>query len=223
MLHVRELSAKYVQKEEIFDVAGNWVQTDPRSWRKRRASKVKTGIGYSAKTEKMAVLTEFLGLQKEIAQTQGGFDGPLTSADGMYKLIDDIGKASGVLDATKYFRDPQTYQPPQPQPTLADAAFKLQQEKLSNDQIAGEADKVAKAHEFKEKMQWEKEKFEDEQDWEREKFEREMLYKYGESARQGVREFLNNGMPEKEPESAAHEKAETKTEEKTEDTEEGED
>lgn len=209
MLHVRELAAKYEKKERIFDVAGKWVQVDPRSWRKKRSSRVKTGIGHAAKAEKIAALYEFLGLQKEIIAQQGGLEGPLTSGEGFYRLIEDIGKTAGVKDCMRYFRDPDTYQPPEQPPSLAEMTFKLNQEKLANDQVADEAEKVRKDREFQQELNWEKEKFMEEQEWEREKFEREMLYKYGESARQGVRDFLssddlieqvgeNNPQPEKE-------------------------
>lgn len=189
-LHIRELSAKYEKKDRIFQVAGEWKSVDPREWRKQRTSMVKTGVGYAAKAERMQVLTEFLSLYKEIGAAQGGLEGPLTSADGMYKLIGDIGNVSGVKDAAKYFRDPKTYQAPPPQPTLADATFKLQKESLANKQISDEAKKVTDATEFKQKMAWEREKFDEQMGFDREKFMTEMIFKYGEAAREGIKEFM---------------------------------
>lgn len=221
MIHIREMLSKYEKKERIFDLAGNWTPVDPRAWRKNRSSTVKTGIGYAAKAERMAVLENMLSLQKEIAVQQGGFDGPLTMSEGTYKLINDIGKTAGVKDAMKYFRDPKTYQPPAPQPTLADYTFQLQKSKMTNDQEAAEAKKVTDAQEFTQKMQWEKEKFMDQQEWDREKFEREMLYKYGEKASQDFKNFMDTLKNKDDAAEKSHEAME-KTEETTEAKETGE-
>lgn len=186
MLHIRELSCKYEKKERIFEIAGEFVSTDPRSWRKNRHSQVKTGIGYAAKAERIAGLSQFLELQTSIAQQSGSFDSPLTSAQGTYSLIDDIGKVAGIKDATKYFRDPQTYQPPAPQPTLADATFKLTKEKMANDQTMAEAKSLRDQQQFNQNLEWDRQKFDQQQQWDEEKFDREMMYKYGKDARDGL-------------------------------------
>lgn len=191
MLHIRELLAKYETKQRIFEIAGNWVPVDPRAWRKNRSSTVKTGIGYAAKAEKMAVLQSFLDLQTQIATQTGSFDSPLTSSQGTFKLIDDMGKVSGVKDGMKYWRDPSTYQAPPKPPTLADYTFQLQKENLSNQQTASEAKKATDIQQFNQNLDWEKQKFQQSQDQDQSQFETEMLYKYGQAADDHAKEFFN--------------------------------
>lgn len=192
MLHVRELLSKYEKRERIFELTGGqWAQVDPRKWRKNRSSTVKTGIGFAAKAERLAVLSNFLTVQQAIATQSGSFDTPLTSSAGTFKLLDDLAKTSGVKDGMKYWRDPATYQPPAPQKTLADYTFELQKAQIANKQTQDDADKAVKIKQFNDNLDWEKEKFEKSQDQDMEQFQTEMLYKYGDQAHQGVKDFMD--------------------------------
>jgi hypothetical protein len=132
MEHIRELVLKYEDKEKIFDLTGEMLQTDPRSWRKERSSVVKVGIGFAGKQEEISVMNTLLTLQEKFIMAQGGqIDGALTNAKGIFNTVNRLCRRMGVKDAVTYFQDPSTYEPPAPQPTLAEKTLQLNQENLN--------------------------------------------------------------------------------------------
>ena len=190
MEHLRELVLKYEKKEKIFDLTGTFMETDPRRWRTQRSSKPRVGIGFAGKMEEISTLTNVLGLQGKFVEAQGGkLDGPLTSPDNLYNAAARLCRRQGIKDVETYFRDPKTYTPPPPQPTIADKTLQAQVENMNNQTTMQEAKGAretaqAKAdHEFKLAELQQKERLAMKEMESKERLaELELLYKYGKDA-----------------------------------------
>lgn len=187
MEHIRELIVKYEDQEKVFDLTGEFLTADPRAWRKQRSSAPRVGIGFAGKQEELAMMDKLMTLQGEFIVAQGNqIDGPLTNAKGIFNTINRMCSRMGIKDAATYFTDPATYQPPPPQPTIADKSLQLQTEVANNAQAQKEAQMAfdtqkAKAdHEFKMAELAQKERLEVQRmAMERDMREMELLYKYG--------------------------------------------
>lgn len=140
MEHIRELVLKYEDGDKVFELTGKTMTTDMRRWRKQRSSTVKVGIGYAGKQEELAVMDKLLGLQAEFIVAQGNqIDGPLTNAQGIFNTTQRLCRRMGIKDASTYFTDPATYQPPAPQPTIAEKTLNAQVQNMANQQQIQEA------------------------------------------------------------------------------------
>lgn len=146
MEHIRELVLKYEKKERVFDLTGEFLETDPRSWRKQRNSVPKVGIGHAGKNEELSLLTNLLDLQQKLVEAQGGaIDGPLTNATGIYNTIKRLCQRMGFKDVSSYFQNPAEYQAPPPKPSVAELTLKAQTEKINSDAKIKQADQVQTA------------------------------------------------------------------------------
>jgi hypothetical protein len=142
MEHIRELCMKHEEREVIFDLTGKFVTADSRRWRKKRDAKARVGLGFSTKVEEMQMLYDTLALQEKLIAAQGGLDGPLTNAQKIYNLSARIMKRAGILDVNNYFVNPEEYEAPPPQQSLADKQAELQAQQLSIQNTQLEADKM---------------------------------------------------------------------------------
>lgn len=148
MLHIRELLLKYEDKKVIFDVAGNFVPVDPRSWRKNRSTDVKVGVGFAGKMEEMSAMKGLLDLQERLVSAQGGISGPLTNPEGIHNTIKRLCNRMGIKDVTTYFPDPADYTPPPPSPSLADIQMKAAIDKMNSDIKISEGETALKKYEI---------------------------------------------------------------------------
>ena len=187
MLHIRELMHKHEDKQKLFEMTGKYVAADPRSWRKNRDTEVRTGLGYAGTQEEISVITEMLALQEKIIGAQGGLEGALVGAEHVYNTVARLTKKVGMKDTNSYFRDPATYQAPEPQPTQGDIQLQLTEQQIKMDGMKAEAKntldakKMVMEAEQKEKdRQLEYQKHQDELDLREKMHEQELIYKYGE-------------------------------------------
>lgn len=202
MEHIRELVMKYERKERVFDLTGEFLQTNPRSWRKNRDSVVKVGIGFAGKNEELSLLSELLKLQKELVTAQGGaIDGVLTNAMGIFNTIKKLCQRMGFKDVTSFFQNPAEYQPPPPKPSLAELTLQAQVDKANNDMKLKEAEqgqdfvKAQTDKKFKFAELAQKERLALAEIESREYLaEKELLYKYGKDANELQRRVLTSAI-----------------------------
>ena len=105
-------------------IKNQWVDVDPRIWKKDRKIEVKVGIGNADKVRRKASLVEILQLQEK-AQAAG-----YMTPEHLHNTVEDIISLEG-MDVNRYFPDPQTFQPPQQQP---DPLIMIEAEKLKLEQ-----------------------------------------------------------------------------------------
>lgn len=147
MEHIRELVIKYEDGDKVFELTGKRMSTNMRRWRKQRSSSVKVGIGYAGKNEELSVINNLMTVQQQFILAQGGqIDGPLTNAQGIFNTTQRLCKRMGIKDAETYFTNPETYKPPQPQPTIAEKTLGAQVNNMGNQQQIQEAKMMLDKH-----------------------------------------------------------------------------
>lgn len=193
MEHIRELVYKYEKEEKVFDLTGqnDFKTVDPRSWRKKRSSVPKVGIGFAGKNEELSLMTQLMTMQQQFVMAQGGVNGALTNAGGIYNTAKRMAQRMGVKDVSNYFQDPATYKPPAPQPSLAEVQMKASIENMNNQQKMKESDqsinlkKMQLDHDFKLAELSQKERISAKEIESRESIAHaELLYRYGHDAKE---------------------------------------
>ncbi len=99
------------QQEKIIDVAGDFVQINPRSWKEKRDVMVSLHLGYNEQ-EKEA--------QKHLALhqlfTQDPTLQPLYSIENKYNMMKKVLEAQGIKNVDAYLTSPDQIPPAQPDP-----------------------------------------------------------------------------------------------------------
>lgn len=188
MGRIHEICSKH-DMNRSFPVNGEFKQVDPRQWSKRTQFKVKVGVGHVDKMQRISAIQAILANQKEIAMA-AGLESPLVSAEGMYLAMVEQAKLIGYTDGAKFYRDPTTYQPPEPGPseaiqiTEATTVADMTKAKASNDiEVMKHQDDMAlKREDMANKRDLELRRLEQDRELQRE----EMLLKYGTSAGSNV-------------------------------------
>ena len=98
-------------KEDIIQVAGNFVPVKVSDWAERKTCKVALHLGYGERDRQAEKLKQtYMGL----AQDPGIM--PIFKLDNRFHLAMDVMKAMGLEGASKYLSHPSTVEPPQPDP-----------------------------------------------------------------------------------------------------------
>ncbi len=121
----RQLHAVLVKnqdKEERTQLRGEWVQINPSEWGERTRLKMHIGGGEGERMKKRAALDHVLMAQEKLIGTN------LLTEENIHNALSDYGKLSGLQDQGRYFTDPKTAQPKQPQPDPTQQALELQQQ-----------------------------------------------------------------------------------------------
>ena len=101
----------YIDRPKIIRIRGDWVEFNPATWDERSDVTVNVGLGFQNKEQKMALLAQLLGLQKE------GLAVGLADNSTIYNTLESLVSNAGVGHVSKFFKDPaKTPPPPPPQP-----------------------------------------------------------------------------------------------------------
>ncbi len=113
----------------------NWVTIDPRQWRKRADMTCTVGLGASGRQQAMAQATTLITFQEKALA--GGLTNLVTPSH-LYNSAKLLCKAIGEKDCTRYFADPATMPPLQPQidPKVMEIQMKSQLEQQKMQQSA---------------------------------------------------------------------------------------
>lgn len=233
MLHIRELIMKNEKQEKIFDVAGAFLETDPREWRKQRSTSIKVGIGFAGKMEELATMQALMTIQTAFVTAQGGITGPLTNPTAIFNTVDRLCARMGIKDTAKYFQDPKAYKPPPaPGPSLQEVGLKANIDK-SNAEIklknnensnkhAYDMTKLSQDHAEKMAELAQNERISVRQIESQEYIaDQELIYKYGKEASDNSGkhlEHLDNILTVAAKSQALNEEAENETDEEDDDT-----
>ena len=99
------------QQEKVIDVAGDFVQIDPRSWKEKRDVIVSLHLGYNEQ-EKEA--QKHLALHQMF--TQDPTLQPMYTIENRYNMMKKVLEAQGIKNVDAYLTSPDQIQPPQPDP-----------------------------------------------------------------------------------------------------------
>ena len=121
-LEVYHLIIKNEDKKKVIEVAGNFVEVDPRKWSERTDVTVKLKLGYGEKEQAAAQL---MGLHQFLTQDPGA--APMYDMPQKHNLITDYLSMIGHKD-NRYLKPLQEVQPPPPPPDLVAEVKKLEAE-----------------------------------------------------------------------------------------------
>ncbi len=130
---VHELISKHRNKGLTLKLQGKWITVDPQSWRTKRDVRISVGVGAGNKESMMQQLGNVLGAQMQVGLPMG-----LVGRDNIRATNVEILKLAGFSNPDKFWPDPQTLPPQQPQPSpeqvKAQAQMQLEQFKAQQDQ-----------------------------------------------------------------------------------------
>lgn len=109
VLRVRELLMKYMTKQEMVEISGQFVPMEPRSWIRNRAASVRIGLGTVQKQERIAVLQSIMTTQEKVFAAQQSLDGPLLNHQNVYNTLSELAQLTGSRETDRYFTDPRAF------------------------------------------------------------------------------------------------------------------
>lgn len=105
-IRIRDLCVQHATGQaENFKMRGTWQQVNPKDWFKRESTTIRCGTGAGDKTFKITALSTILQYQQTAVSVPGQ---SLVSPGNIYKTLDELSKAYGLVGASRYFTDPQS-------------------------------------------------------------------------------------------------------------------
>jgi hypothetical protein len=131
---------KHGQQAQTVRLRNQWVQVDPRDWKKRNDMTVEVGLGTGGKAEQMQMINLIIAMQEKALM--GGLTNIVTP-NNLYNSAKVLTRISGHKDVDAFFTDPSTQPPPQMQPDpklqiemlKAQSAEKLQAQKQQTEAV----------------------------------------------------------------------------------------
>ena len=135
-----ELIIKSGHQAESIKLRGEWVDFDPKQWKTGRDMRVVAPYAAGNKDSLLERLMVISSVMKDIVAAGG----PMVQADNIYNMGLEMAKAAD-LPGNKFFTDPATIPPPEPQPdptmiALEIEASKDETKRLENEQDAQDAE-----------------------------------------------------------------------------------
>jgi hypothetical protein len=100
------LASQYVRPNELVRLRGKWVPMDPRAWADGFDMTVSVGLGTGNKDQQVAHMAMLLQMDQQIVALQGGVQGPILTAENIYKKLEKLVQAMGMPSAAPYYSDP---------------------------------------------------------------------------------------------------------------------
>ena len=127
------------QYEKVVDIAGGFVQIDPRNWKEKRDVMVEMKLGYG---EQEREAQKYLALHT--LMTQDPSLQPLYGIENRYNMMKQILEQQGILNVNEYLTSPDQLPPPQPdQAAQMQMQMAAKQMELQERQTAVAEQKVA--------------------------------------------------------------------------------
>lgn len=109
---VHEQTLKMGHKRQVVQLSGKWVEVDPGSWKKRTDFKIAVAFAAGNKDAQIAHLMAILQQQIQALELKSRV---VTDAN-VYATLMELAKATGLASPERFFTDPATLPPAQPQP-----------------------------------------------------------------------------------------------------------
>ena len=138
-----ELVIKSGHSMDSIRLRGQWVEIDPTTWRTGRDMRVTAPFAAGNKDSLLQRLMMVAGIQEKALA--GGL--PIVDADDAYNLALEIASAADV-SGTKFFTDPATFPPPEPQPDYTGIALEIENKKADNQAADSQLDAEIKNKEI---------------------------------------------------------------------------
>ncbi len=112
MLHIHELVQKHQDKEAMVELRNEWVEVDPREWKKRNSMTVKIGLGIGTRESNLLHLNAIKDFQQAIVSA-GGMN-LVVSPQNIYQTASEFVKNANLKNPEQFFTDPKDQQAPPP-------------------------------------------------------------------------------------------------------------
>lgn len=100
---IRNQMIMHQDTAEEYKFRGMWVEVDPSSWPRRKATTVRVGTGSGNRTEQVNAVTQIIAIQEKILANPNQ---ALVTEEQIYKSANDFAKFSGLSGAGTYLIDP---------------------------------------------------------------------------------------------------------------------
>lgn len=126
-IKVHQLLRNHSNVAKQVRLSQGWVPISPAQWRVREDMTINVGIGNATKEQKLVSAQAIMDVQEKMVAA-GGM-GMTVSPKNVYNAAALMVEAAGHTDPEKYFMDPETAPPPQPEgPDIQEQALMLQRE-----------------------------------------------------------------------------------------------
>jgi hypothetical protein len=133
------LISQHGDQKEVIRLRGKWVEVDPSDWKTNYDMTVSVGLGSNNKDQLVGQLQMLMQVDGQLAQAQGGMNGPILTWDNVYAKLKKLQEAVG-LKGDSYYTDPAEHQQMPQQPEQDDSG----QAELAKEQIRSQtAENVA--------------------------------------------------------------------------------
>jgi hypothetical protein len=110
------LLVKHHDKPRMVRLRNKWVPIDPRVWDADMDVVVNVALGTGSDEQKMGFLNLIAQKQEMLMQQLGPMNNPLVNFEGYYNTLEQMLAIAGFKDVSRFFQNPQNFQPPQPTP-----------------------------------------------------------------------------------------------------------
>lgn len=139
-LGLHRLIRTYADQADYAEIAGDWVQIDPRRWRARTDMMVEIGVGSGGRSGEMALFREVLQLQGQARAEGSGIVTEENIFNAAVRFMERGGVKTPEAFVTKPMPpDPNAPPPPDPEMEKAKAEAQMQQAKLQGEMQRAEA------------------------------------------------------------------------------------
>jgi hypothetical protein len=126
---VHETIRKHASEPQVYRLRKQWINVDPREWKRRDDMTIKVGLGSGSKAERLGRIVAIGNAQKELLLGQKT---NLVSDANLYNTGKEMVKLSELGDPDEFFTDPATVPPPSPPPP--DPKLQIEQMKMQGQQ-----------------------------------------------------------------------------------------
>jgi len=111
-----KLLVKHQDKPRMVRLRNEFVPIDPRVWDADMDVVVNVALGTGSDEQKMGFLNVIAQKQEMLLQQLGPMNNPLVSLGGYYNTLEQMLAIAGFKDVSRFFTNPQDFQPPAPTP-----------------------------------------------------------------------------------------------------------
>lgn len=136
---VQELVSKHRNKPLTLKLRGKWTTVDPQAWRTKRDVRISVGVGAGNKESMMLQLQNVLAAQMQVGLPMG-----LVGRENIRATNVEVLKLAGFANPDKFWPDPQSLPPQEPQPSPEQIKQQTEQQKMQfqaqQDQMRAQAE-----------------------------------------------------------------------------------
>ena len=130
-MKIFQIMATCDTKKRQVRLSGEWMEIDPSTWDFECDVEVEVGLGAGRAGEQAQALNALMQVQSQMIQ-QGGMN-YLVTPKNIYNAATRMAEAMGYSNPDLFFQDPDSVEPPQPEPNVELEKLKVEQQKAATD------------------------------------------------------------------------------------------